>query len=241
MSIPTAGRLCERSSMNAANHGRRAWRVAWLLLGVGFNVAAQSTDRQENAPARSEPAAQGFDESAFRIVSERNIFNANRSGGQARLPSRRPTSVEAFTLVGTMDYEKGTFAFFEGSSSQLTKVMKANDIVAGHKLVTILPNSVKLEADGQQIELPVGWQMRREDEGPWQVAEPRGGLGGASNGDGDSSNRSSRSDRDDASSRSRRSDNAESSNRSPNSTDTPGANEAEVLKRLMERREKESQ
>ena len=227
MSIPSTARLCDRSFMNAANHGGRAWLVALLVWGAGFNATAQSTNRPENTPARAGPVPQSFDESAFRIVAERNIFNANRSGGQVRLPSRRATSVEFFTLVGTMDYEKGTFAFFEGSSSQLTKVMKANDVVAGHKLVTILPNSVKLETDGTQIELPVGSQMRREDEGAWQVAEARsGGFSAASNGNGDSSNRSSRSDRGDAESRSRRSDNAESANRSPNSTDIPSANEA---------------
>jgi hypothetical protein len=233
--------------MNPANHGWCAWLLAWLVLGADFNIAAQSTNNLGNTDTRVERAPRRFDESAFRIVAERNIFNANRSGGQVRLPSRRPSSVEFFTLVGTMDYEKGTFAFFEGSNSQLTKVLKPDSVIAGYKLVTISPNNVKLESDGKEIELPVGSQMRREDEGLWQMAEARGGFSAASAGNGDASSRSSRSDRNDSSSRtrrddssSRRSDNSESNNRAT-TTATPSANEDEVLKRLMERREKESQ
>lgn len=241
MSISTTGKLCERCLMTTANHGSRAWPVALLVFGVCFNVTAQSTNSSDNVPARVESAAQSFEESAFRIVTERNIFNANRSGGQVRGPSRRATTVEYFALVGTMDYEKGIFAFFDGSSSQLTKVMKANDVIAGHKLLSISANSVKLEADGKESELPVGSQMRREDEGAWQVSEAaRGGLNTTSNGNGDSSSRGSRTDRGDSSPRSRR-ENSESTNRSSGSTATPSANEDEILKRLMERREKESQ
>jgi hypothetical protein len=188
------------------------------------------------------------DESSFRIVTEQNIFNANRSGGKVVLPSQRPARVEFFTLVGTMSYDKGVFAFFEGSSSEFTKVMKASGVIAGHKLVDIYANSVKIEADGKEIELPVGSQMRREDEGTWHAAETSSHGGGSdytSSRNGDSSSRSSRSGRggdsrsrrDGESSRSRSESPAESSSKSS----TSSADQADVLKRLMERREKESQ
>jgi len=235
--------------MKAANH-EQTWLAVLLAFGVALNTAAQPASGGDNAPARVEPTSRGLDESAFRIVSERNIFNANRSGaGQVRGPSRRPSSVEWFTLVGTMEYEKGTFAFFEGSSSQLTKVMKAEEVIAGHKVLGISADGVKLQADGKDIELPVGSQMRREDEGAWQVAEARGGSNLASSANGESSSRNGRTDRGDSSSRSRRddssprgNDNSTSSSRPATSTTAPtGANEDEVLKRLMERREKESQ
>jgi hypothetical protein len=242
--------MCEANRMNAADH-RRTWLVVLLALGVGFVAAAQPTNAPENATARSEPASpQKFDESAFRIVAERNIFNANRSGGAVRLPSRRPTSVEFFALVGTMEYEKGAFAFFEGSSSEFTKAIKADSVIGGHKLMSIAATGVKLEADGKEIELPVGSQMRREDQGAWQVTETRGGFSTSSSANGESSSRNGRSERNDFSSRSRRDDdsssrrngNLESGSRPPAAAAaTPSANEDEVLKRLMERREKESQ
>jgi hypothetical protein len=241
--------------VNAAGHGWSGWS-AWLvaLMGaaVGFKSPAQSTNGQPaasdppNDAPRIESPAHGSDEAAFRIITERNIFNANRSGGTVRMPSQRPTRVEFFTLVGTMAYEKGVFAFFEGSSAEFTKVLKANSVIAGHKLVDIYANSVKIEADGKEIELAVGSQMRREDEGAWHAAEASANAGGssfASIRNGDSSNRSGRSDRGrGGDSRSRRDSSPDSGNRSTSntSTSTSSADQAEILKRLKERREKES-
>ena len=244
MSIPTTSKLCDCQCVNAARQYWQKWLVTLMVAAVGFNLAAESTNNPAGTntpPARVESASQGTGESAFRIITERNIFNANRSGGQVRLESRRPAQIETFTLVGTMAYEKGTFAFFEGSSSEFTKAMKADSVIAGHKLVDIYASSVKLEADGKEIELPVGSQMRREDAGLWQVAvaEARG-SGGGGNASGNSSSRSSRSDRGSVSSPA---SGANSESGSPPSTNTSSssADQAEVLKRLMERREKESQ
>jgi len=222
------------------------------MAAQSTNVAAQPASvlsTTASAPLRAGSAAQGLDEAAFGIISERNVFNASRTG-TLRLNSRRSSVVETFTLVGTLAYEKGAFAFFEGSSSDFTKALKPAGIIAGHKLVDIYANSVKLDVDGREIELPVGSQMRREDEGTWQVAEAHGGgYGAASNGDGDSSSRYSRSDRGHDSSRSRRDggsssargESAESRSPAPAPTSSSNVNQDEILKRLMERREKESQ
>src|SRR6266404_1853175 len=69
------------------------------------------------------------DYQSFRIISERNIFNPNRSGRSDRSeyrtrrePDRRGRST-AFGLIGTMSYEKGSFAFFDGTSSEYRKVL----------------------------------------------------------------------------------------------------------------------
>jgi len=134
------------------------------------------------------------------------------------LPSRRPTNVEFFTLVGTMAYEKGVFAFFEGSSSEFTKVVKADGVMAGYKLADVLAGGVKLEADGKLIDLPIGSQMRREDAGSWNVREASGSNGGS-----ESASPASRAS-------------------SASSTSTPtaaSADTSEILKKLMQRREKE--
>jgi hypothetical protein len=259
MRIPWTGKLCEADWVNPGRHGWNAGLVALLVAVAGFKSAAQSTNNPataNDAPSdspRVESPAHGLDESAFHVIAEHNIFNANRSGGKVVLPSQRAARIEFFTLVGTMAYEKGVFAFFEGSNSEFTKAMKANGIIAGHKLVDIHANSVKIEADGKEIELPVGSQMRREDEGTWHVAQTSTGSGGSSyaaSRNGDSSSRNSRSGRSgDSSTRSRRegdssrsrSENpAESSNRSSSNAAPSAADQAEILKRLMERREKES-
>lgn len=262
MSISTAHDLCERVGVNT---GRQAWPLllgALLAAATGFAASAQTpapppAKNQPGVPNGSAPvainkapaepspaptaaapppaasASPKLDEAAFAIISERNIFNANRVGA-VRISSgssRRPPRVESFTLVGTMAYEKGVFAFFEGSSSEFTKVIQAEGVIAGHKLADILASSVKLEADGKLIDLPIGSQMRREDAGTWRVAEVAAGSTG-----GESSSSSSRRNGDSAS---RRSATPEPAGKAPATAAPSSAEQSEILKRLMERRERE--
>jgi hypothetical protein len=237
------------------------WWAALLLAAAGPSALAQDTNslaasnepapavaaptngtpasppQTEPVPPRAESPSSRLDESAFHLVTERNIFNANRSGGQVRLSTRRPSRVESFKLVGTIAYEKGTFAFFEGSNSELTKVLKPEGVIAGHKLVDILAAGVKLEADGKVMELAIGSAMRREDEGTWQPGEAFAGTYGGSTSREDGSSRwRGRDDRDYQSDSRERSGSSGSSSSASSSAD-----QAEVLKRLMERRERESQ
>lgn len=217
------------------------------LAGTLASGAATTNDPASNpTPPRAESAPQKLDEAAFRIIAERNIFNAERIGAVRVASTRRPARVETFKLVGTMAYAKGAFAFFEGSSSELTKVVKPDGVIAGHKVVDILTDGVKLEADGKILELSIGSAMRREDEGSWRPGDAVASSATsslASTRESSDANRSSRS-RDNDSSRSRRSESdseparpAAAASASPASTADP----AEILKRLMERRERESQ
>ena len=212
-------------------------------------TASGATNNTVQSPAPAAP--QKLDEAAFKIIAERNIFNAERIGPVRVSSSRRPTRVESFKLVGTMAYAKGAFAFFEGSSPDLTKVLKADGIIAGHKLVDILADGVKLETDGKILEIPVGSAMRREDEGTWHLGEAVASSASASyaanrdNGDSDRSGRSSRGDRSyDPRSRGGGSDsertNGSESSRSAPASPVSTADQSEILKRLMERRERES-
>lgn len=232
-----------------------------LLVSIVFAAGAEATNAPTNsngpanssAPSRAESSPQKLDEAAFSMIGERNIFNAERIGAVRIASSRRPARVESFKLVGTMAYAKGAFAFFEGSSSELTKVIPADGVIAGHKLVDILTDGVKLEADGKIMEVSIGSAMRREDEGTWRLGEAVAGNASSSyvssreNGDSNRSSRSGRSDRESDSSRSRRGEsdsepgNGSESNRSATASAASTSDPAEILKRLMERREKESQ
>jgi hypothetical protein len=231
--------IARHSGCGNAPFGFAALCLALSLLG--FTALANSTN---DAPATT-PAPARLDESAFRVISERNIFNANRSGGTVRSTnSRRQTRVESFALVGTMNYEKGAFAFFEGTSSEYTKALKPDGIIAGYKVVDILGSGVKLEIGGQITELPIGSGMRREDQGSWKVAEVAMSPGSSNSGGSSESN-----GRDSRSGRSRRGDNGGDGNRNRDSGSVSstasnagaGGDQSEVLKRLMERREKEDQ
>ncbi len=132
-----------------------------LLLATGLVGHAQST----NAMARP-------DYQSFKIITDRNIFDPNRSSRSSRTGTERPrpARIESFALVGTMSYENGTYAFFDGTGSSYRKAIRTGDTIAGYKVADISADRVKLEANGQQIELNVGVQMRKQDEGEWQLA-----------------------------------------------------------------------
>jgi len=68
-----------------------------------------------------------------------------------------------------MSYEKGQFAFFDGTSSEYRKVAKADETIAGFKVSQIGHNYVKLAKGSNDLQLRVGMQLRRENEGEWRT------------------------------------------------------------------------
>ena len=139
-------------------------KTGWLFAAEATNSTARSAE-VTNSTSRSEYKA-------FQIISDRNIFNPNRSPRSARngRESAKPVKTESFSLVGTMSYDKGRFAFFDGSSSQFRKVLKCSDTIAGYKITEIGANRVKLKGTNQEIELNIGAQMKKQDEGDWSLA-----------------------------------------------------------------------
>ena len=123
---------------------------------------------QTNTPTR-------LDYAAFKVIADKNIFNPNRyaRGSQNSRNTPRSTTpasrVESFTLVGLMEYEKGMFAFFDGTSSNYRKTLELNGEIAGHKLASATTQSVILTDGTNHFELRVGSQMRREDDSEWFV------------------------------------------------------------------------
>jgi hypothetical protein len=105
--------------------------------------------------------------SAFRLVADRNIFDPNRAPRTTRPGAQPAKATDSFTLVGTLSYEKGEFAFFDGTSSDYKKAVKTNDVIAGYKIAAISNDSVKLEQNTNVVELAVGTQMRRREDGSW--------------------------------------------------------------------------
>ena len=135
----------------------------WALdFGLWTASGAQNTD---SAPSRT-------DYRNFEIIPKKNIFNPRRS--PAYVPPERPQTVrrrtETLALVGVMSYGKGPMAFFDGSRSDYRKVLKTNDSVAGFKVTSIDSSSVKLASNTNEIEMQLGMQLAREDEGEWKLS-----------------------------------------------------------------------
>ncbi len=174
------------------------------------------------------------DYTAFsRFITDRNIFDPNRqphytsTRTQTTRPRTRSASTPAFTLVGTMAYEKGFFAFFSGNDTELKKVLSVSEKIADYTVTEIVAGRARIEsADGKQkLELKVGDVMHQE-AGGWQFSgaaeippgAPASETGTAPAGAAENS-----------------------SERSTPSVPVAAGAQSEILKRLMEKRAKENQ
>jgi hypothetical protein len=166
-----------------------------------------------------------------RFVTERNIFDPNR---QPHYTSSRSShthththssSAPAFTLVGTMSYEKGLFGFFSGNSDELKQVLPTSGKIAGYTVTEIAQDRVTLESADkkQKLEMRVGDVMRQEN-GKWELS------GSGETPAGSSTTESAPNAGKDSTNGGNESPAASPSTSEPN----------DILKRLMEKREQEN-
>ena len=168
--------------------------------------------------------AQTVDSADFRIISQRNIFNLNRVPPRSdRAPVQAPAFVDAFSLVGTMTYEKGDVAFFDGTRPEYQKALQPTNTIGGYKLVAVLPSSVRLETHGVQFEMKIGMQLRRDEKTAHLYAD---GLGATNYDSATNAPTTAVSTLP-----------AASTTSAPSGGATPEA--SEILKRLMQKREQE--
>jgi len=147
---------------------RRQWLLRQRAGTPATNDSGNPNERIEtNNPSDSmyRPVKPEF--SVFKLITDNDIFDPNRVRHRPGEQSIAKKIAESFALVGIMSYEKGTFAFFSGNSSEYTKAVKLNDTIAGYKVIRIEPNSVHLLNGTNQVELQVGMQLSREEAGGW--------------------------------------------------------------------------
>jgi Tfp pilus assembly protein PilP len=122
------------------------------------------------APARAEssvaPTA-SFD--TFRVVSDRNIFNPNRTGRRERTTEETPPRVDTLSVVGTMESDRGLRAFFDGSDASYRRAVRVGETVDQFKVTQITPQVVDLERDGKNLSVRVGQQLRRPEGADWDL------------------------------------------------------------------------
>jgi hypothetical protein len=204
------------------SRGRRSLRSRSDRSGGpgSANDYARGSDRsQTNSTAGTNNGPVSLDYAAFKVIAERNIFDPNRFPHRPGMSVRpKPRSVDSLTLVGIMSYEKGTFAFFDGTSSEYRKALKLTDAIAGYKVTNIAPNGVKLASGTNELELSVGAQLRREEGGPWQLGSQTGSY---------------------AATPASTSTNATPITTTTDSDAAAGGSKSDILKILMQRREKE--
>jgi len=157
-------RIC-RGELREPAIGFAGCRISAILLLSALNL---TTAAQDNSSPRT------LDFSAFQLLTERNIFNPNRSTRPARTeipPAPRNPQVDSFALVGTLGDDGQWTAFFDGSRSELRGRLRLNDTIGDYKVTAISNSGVQLDQGTNSLQLRVGMQLRREDDGPWLLAE----------------------------------------------------------------------
>jgi hypothetical protein len=132
-------------------------RILIIVFAVASIAGAQETNRNSFA--------------AFQLISQRNIFDPNREPrrpGRSRPSPSRGKVAESFSLVGTMSYDKGEFAFFDGTESDYRKILEPSGTIAGYMVAEITPSGVKLENGKQVVQMKVGSQLQRDGDA-WQL------------------------------------------------------------------------
>jgi hypothetical protein len=154
--------------------------VLALTVAGGFAAAAQSS----GVPGDTDyPAFSHF-------ITDRNIFDPARYPHEVR--STRPrtrtryNSSPAFSLVGTMNYGKGWFAFFSGNSYDLKQILPVSGSIQGYQVTAITLTNVALAGpDKKTLTMEIGDKMRQDNNG-WRL-EPRNDAFGAASDLGSSS------------------------------------------------------
>jgi hypothetical protein len=162
--------------MKPASHQNllRAGMFGAALLVAGLSVPA----------ATAQPGAgQKKSLSSFKLITDRNIFSPNRTPSRPMTyqnTSTRTTSTrgESFSLVGTIEYEKGSFAFFDGTSSDYRKTLGMGGGIAGFNLTNISHSKVTLIQGSNAMEFKIGMLMKRDDNEEWYSSDPSDSSGG---------------------------------------------------------------
>lgn len=225
------------------------------LFAILIFAASALTLRAAETHAVTEAAPlAGIDQ--FQLIWKRNIFDPQRArDGEAPPPteSEHVPVIDSFTLLGSMSYEKGKFAFFDGTSSEYRKTLEAGGKIGDFTVAEIDPAKVVLQSAEKKIDFPVGAQMKRADKGEWKFNERSDYVASSSSGGGSSSSSSSSGerrydrDRDRGDRGDRREERSYSRSESSRPSTSPSApassgssgDMSEVLKRLMQQREQE--
>ncbi|HAV61104.1 MAG TPA: hypothetical protein DCY13_01905, partial [Verrucomicrobiales bacterium] len=170
------------SKRRRAHHGLRVLIFSALLVtALPFAVLADESETKTMATTTASPpiaekkveSTPVNDFSTFKLVFERNIFDPNRRA-RARTPVReaepeKPPRVDVISLAGVMSYGDQELAFFDSNAGEFKKALKPGESLAGYTLRQVAQDHVALEREGATLDLNVGQQLRRVEDGDWQV------------------------------------------------------------------------
>lgn len=141
-----------------------------LLVAALPAAAASKVTTSKPSPAKLAKVDDGF--KPFAVITQRNVFNTNRNPPSpveaVPTPPRTP-KVEALALIGTMSSERGSVAFFDGTSTAYRKAAATGEKIGSCTVLSIEHDRVTLQAGDRELCLPLKMQFYREDQGEWQL------------------------------------------------------------------------
>ncbi|MBL9211777.1 MAG: hypothetical protein JNL92_15005 [Opitutaceae bacterium] len=150
--------------------------ITALLLPV-FASAAEGRRTRDADPARSAAPASAATKAvspadsfeAFRIITEKNIFNPNRVGLTRATPEAKPPRVDEIALVGTVEFGGKRVALFESPEVAFRKTVAEGDTLGEFTVRRVGSEGVDLVRGDQVLALRVAQQLRRPEGADWSV------------------------------------------------------------------------
>lgn len=135
------------------------------------------SQRQTPVAASSMPSPSVPRIETFKIIYERNMFNAHRIGFTPRISREgREANGDMVVLVGTLIEQKKALAFFDSADPRFRRVMKEGTrLPSGHILKTVEADGVILFKDNASAKVQVTQRLHRMDNGEWEILQPETG------------------------------------------------------------------
>ncbi len=211
--------------------------LLYASLGQASETAGKLSEtaelkEQKNEVTKPVPGSlQDFD-----ILHINNIFDPNRKPYQPERKRQEPEpepQIDAFTVIGLMAYADRQIAVLSGSSSEYSGAFKLNDQIDNLKLISLSDKAVLFAEGEATFNVDIGTSLRRVDGGAWKESSERVRTTSKS-----SSSRSQYSSRGTTRSDENK-DSAKDSEDKEDESDSSPDSEAELLRKMMERRRQE--
>lgn len=148
---------------SAAAVGAKADSAVSNVKSVRNDAGAPAAKTAAVAPATQ---VKDLPYARFKGIADKNIFNPYRVGRSAKssTPEALPTG-DHIALVGTMSYGKGVFAFFDSNLQVLRQVVPEGGQLGDFKVNHISATGAQLVQATQTFSLTVSQQLTRPPEG----------------------------------------------------------------------------
>lgn len=148
-----------------------------FTLVAALAVVAEAAERRrgsDSAPApASSPAvatAPAGNLEAFALLTERNIFNPNRTARTRTAPEEKPVRTEEVALVGVVGFGQSTAAVFHSADPRLKGEAGPGGRLGEFTVVAVSPSAVELRAGERTFTLAVAQRLTRVEGGEWTAS-----------------------------------------------------------------------